>query len=127
MLGGRSDVWLPVSSKADVAAKGEGEVQFERLVAQADQSGRLKRGFNSGFLTSSDATDASEAGVWGALKGSFLTIIVTMALAFPIGVVAVYLEELPAGTAGPTRSRFRSTISPPCRHHFRPCLASRCS
>ena len=94
MLAGRSDIWLPVSSKADVAAKGEGEDQFERLVAQAGESGRLKRGFNSGFLTSSDATDASEAGVWGALKGSFLTIIVTMALAFPIGVLsAVYLEE----------------------------------
>jgi phosphate transport system permease protein len=33
-------------------------------------------------------------GVWGALKGSFLTILVTMALAFPIGVLAaLYLEE----------------------------------
>ena len=94
ILAGRSDVWLPVSSKADVAAKGEGEAKFETLVTQAQGSDRLKRGFNSGFLTSSDATDASEAGVWGALKGSFLTIIVTMALAFPIGVLsAVYLEE----------------------------------
>ena len=34
------------------------------------------------------------AGVWGALKGSFLTIIVTMVLAFPVGVLsAIYLEE----------------------------------
>jgi phosphate transport system permease protein len=33
-------------------------------------------------------------GVWGALKGSFLTILVTMGLAFPIGVLAaLYLEE----------------------------------
>ena len=32
--------------------------------------------------------------MWGALKGSFLTIIVTMLLAFPIGVLsALYLEE----------------------------------
>ena len=32
--------------------------------------------------------------MWGALKGSFLTILVTMALAFPIGVLsALYLEE----------------------------------
>jgi phosphate transport system permease protein len=32
--------------------------------------------------------------VWGALKGSLLTILVTMALAFPIGVLAaLYLEE----------------------------------
>jgi phosphate transport system permease protein len=51
-------------------------------------------GFTSTFLTASDATDPEMVGVWGALKGSFLTIIVTMALAFPIGVLAaVYLEE----------------------------------
>jgi phosphate transport system permease protein len=51
-------------------------------------------GLSAGFLSASDSTSAELAGVWGALKGSFLTIIVTMALAFPIGVLtAVYLEE----------------------------------
>ncbi|GAA3996765.1 hypothetical protein GCM10022211_02370 [Sphingomonas humi] len=51
-------------------------------------------GFSATFLTASDATDPSQVGVWGALKGSFLTILVTMALAFPVGVLAaVYLEE----------------------------------
>jgi phosphate transport system permease protein len=46
------------------------------------------------FLTSSDSTDPSSVGVWGALKGSLLTILVTMLLAFPVGVLAaVYLEE----------------------------------
>jgi phosphate transport system permease protein len=62
-------------------------------VAKAD----TKRVANTGFLTESDATDASEVGVWGALKGSFLTILVTMALAFPVGVLAaLYLEEFAA-------------------------------
>jgi hypothetical protein len=33
-------------------------------------------------------------GIWGALKGSMLTMLVTLALAFPIGVLAaLYLEE----------------------------------
>ena len=51
-------------------------------------------GFSLDFLRNSDATDPALAGVWGALKGSFLTIIVTMALAFPVGVLsALYLEE----------------------------------
>lgn len=51
-------------------------------------------GLSTTFLTASDATDPAVAGVWGALKGSFLTIVVTMALAFPIGVLAaIYLEE----------------------------------
>jgi phosphate transport system permease protein len=46
------------------------------------------------FLRTSDSTDPVSAGVWGALKGSFLTILVTMALAFPVGVLsAIYLEE----------------------------------
>ena len=51
-------------------------------------------GLDLGFLTGSDSTDPAIAGVWGALKGSFLTIAVTMALAFPVGVLsALYLEE----------------------------------
>ena len=51
-------------------------------------------GFSANFLTASDATDPAAVGVWGALKGSFLTIVVTMGLAFPVGVLtAVYLEE----------------------------------
>jgi phosphate transport system permease protein len=46
------------------------------------------------FLQASDSTDPATAGVWGALKGSFLTILVTMGLAFPVGVLsAIYLEE----------------------------------
>jgi phosphate transport system permease protein len=51
-------------------------------------------GLSLAFLSGSDSTEAARAGVWGALKGSLLTIIVTMALAFPVGVLsAVYLEE----------------------------------
>ena len=46
------------------------------------------------FLTGSDSTDATTAGVWGAVKGSFLTMLVTLALSFPTGVLAaIYLEE----------------------------------
>ena len=89
----------------------------------------LRRTFNRDFLTESDATDPSAVGVWGALKGSFLTIIVTMLLAFPIGVLAGGLSRgiRAAGTAGPTRSRCRSTISPRCRRSSSACSASRCS
>ena len=90
LLERKAELWLPVSSKADVAAKGSGDPAIEALVAKADT--RLV--FNGNFLSASDATDPSEVGVWGALKGSFLTILVTMALAFPIGVLAaLYLEE----------------------------------
>ena len=62
-------------------------------------------GLTLDFLKASDSTDPAMAGVWGALKGSFLTIIVTMALAFPIGVLsAIYLEEFA------TRNRWTDII-----------------
>jgi phosphate transport system permease protein len=51
-------------------------------------------GLTGAFLTGSDATDPELAGIWGAFKGSLLTVTVTLAIAFPVGVLtAVYLEE----------------------------------
>jgi phosphate transport system permease protein len=51
-------------------------------------------GIDWAFLTGSDSTEAANAGVWGAFKGSLLTMGVTLALSFPMGVLAaVYLEE----------------------------------
>ena len=86
--------WLPVGSRIDVAAKGDGDAASERMVEMLKSRGMLKRAFNAQFLEASDSTDPTSVGVWGALKGSFLTMIVTMLLAFPVGVLAaVYLEE----------------------------------
>jgi len=94
MLTGQSTLWLPVGSKIDVAAKGNGDPAAEKVVNMLQQKHAIHRAFNAQFLTGSDATDPSSVGVWGALKGSFYTILVTILLAFPIGVLAaVYLEE----------------------------------
>jgi phosphate transport system permease protein len=94
MVTSQATLWLPVSSKIDIAAKGKGDPEAMRLASALEQRHALKRSFNTTFLTASDSTDPSAVGVWGALKGTFLTIVVTMLLAFPIGVLAaVYLEE----------------------------------
>ena len=94
LLGSKAKLWLPASSDVDVAYKGSGDAKSENLVRLLESKNAVKRTFNADFLTQSDATDASAVGVWGALAGSFLTIVVTMLLAFPIGVLAaVYLEE----------------------------------
>ncbi len=94
LLARRAQIWLPLSSKADVAVKRDGDPAIETLVAAAAAKGAIRTRLNPGFLTASDATDSSAVGVWGALKGSFLTIMVTMLLAFPVGVLsALYLEE----------------------------------
>ncbi len=94
LLSRRATLWLPVRSAVDVAAKQDTDSAAERLVDRLESRDALRRTLNTDFLRESDATDPSAVGVWGALKGSFLTIIVTILLAFPVGVLAaVYLEE----------------------------------
>jgi phosphate transport system permease protein len=105
LLGTRKTVWLTATSSFDLLAKGV----IDRDVAEADRrvsdrdiafydqlkrEDRIRLGFNWQFLTGSDSTVPEQAGIWGALKGSLLMILVTLGFAFPVGVLAaVYLEE----------------------------------
>ena len=83
---------VPVNAQVDVAAKGEGDPAAEATVRALGP--RLSRAFNWSFFGSADSTDPTRVGIWGALKGSLLTMAVTLALAFPVGVLAaLYLEE----------------------------------
>jgi phosphate transport system permease protein len=51
-------------------------------------------GIDWAFITGSDSTNPDVAGVWSSAKGSILTMVVTLGLAFPISVLAaIYLEE----------------------------------
>ncbi len=89
------DVAVPVSTGIDLVAKGSGGDAAARTAhAMLDKAGRLSTDFNVNFLTASDSTDPMRVGIWGALKGSLITMLVTLLLAFPVGVLsAVYLEE----------------------------------
>ena len=59
---------------------------YERGVVDTD--------FNDVFFSRGDSRDPSRAGILGAIVGSLLTMVVTLALSFPIGVAAaIYLEE----------------------------------
>ena len=85
---------IPSSSAIAFADRGEGNAEDRALYQSLNARGAISTGFNSQFLTRSDATDPTQAGIWGALKGSLLTMAVTLLLAFPIGVLsALYLEE----------------------------------
>jgi len=54
----------------------------------------VERFFNTDFFTTGDSREPELAGIWGAVVGSFLTLLVTLAISFPLGVAsAVYLEE----------------------------------
>jgi phosphate transport system permease protein len=56
--------------------------------------GSVERHFNWQFVTSGDSREPELAGIRGALMGTALTLLVTLALCLPIGVMAaIYLEE----------------------------------
>jgi phosphate transport system permease protein len=94
-LAGASSVFhLPAAPGLAAGSAGEGSAEMRALAERLSREGKLAENFDAGFLTRSDATSAQHAGVWGALKGSALTMFVTLLLAFPIGVLAaLYLEE----------------------------------
>lgn len=86
--------WLPSSPDLAAGYDGEGAADLQSLATSLAEQGKIDKRFDIGFLTRSDATDPQAVGIWGALKGSMLTMFVTLLMAFPIGVMAaLYLEE----------------------------------
>jgi phosphate transport system permease protein len=105
-LAGRSvTLEVPADDELDMLAKGlvardlppeQARLSPEQLAwfTALEARGRVHRGFDASFLTSGDSREPELAGVGGALVGSLLTLIVTLAVAFPLGAAAaVYLEE----------------------------------
>ena len=85
---------LPVSAQLASGYSGEGSPEMQALAAKLSAEGKIAKNFDPGFLQRADATNPQQVGIWGALKGSMLTMVVTLLLAFPIGVLAaLYLEE----------------------------------
>jgi phosphate transport system permease protein len=94
ILAGHASIWLPASTAIDIAAKGHGSPDAEQAYRRLVDNDQVRTGINWAFLTGADSTDPTLVGIWGAFKGSMLTMIVTLLIAFPIGVLsAVYLEE----------------------------------
>ncbi len=90
----KATIWLPAASPIDIAYKGTGDAASEKVIAALSAKRQVSSSFNANFLTGSDATDPAAVGIWGALKGSLFTLVITLSLAFPIGVLAaLYLEE----------------------------------
>ncbi len=94
MLHGKLDVSLPANDDLATALRGDGQEALRPLAARLAAEGKLVHAADWGFLSRGDATGPQDVGIWGALKGSILTMFVTLVLAFPVGVfAAVYLEE----------------------------------
>ncbi len=59
-----------------------------------EASGQISTGFNWHFFSSGDSREPEMAGIKGAILGSLFTLLVTLALSFPVAVAAaIYLEE----------------------------------
>jgi len=105
LIGTKKSIWVLADDDIDSFAKGlidrnlpesERRIKDNQLVwidtLEADN--RIEKRLNIGFLTQGDSREPEQAGIWGAIKGSFFTMLITLILSFPIGVAAaVYLEE----------------------------------
>ncbi|MBX9883846.1 MAG: phosphate ABC transporter permease PstA, partial [Novosphingobium sp.] len=87
-------VSVPASDDLANAQRGGGDAALKQTAQDLARKGQLVRAFDSGFLVRADATNPQSVGIWGALKGSMMTMFITLVLAFPVGVLsALYLEE----------------------------------
>jgi phosphate transport system permease protein len=101
LIGTRHNLWLPADDDVDMLVKGDlprdsGRFDVGQLAwidALADQ-GKIQKRFNTAFFMAGDSREPELAGIRGAVSGSFFTLLITLALSFPMGVAtAVYLEE----------------------------------
>lgn len=90
-------LWVLADDQVDQYIKGH-HYKLKRkdraLVDELKADGRIEQRFNSIFFTRGDSKIPEYAGLFSAMVGSVLTLIITMLVAFPLGVMtAIYLEE----------------------------------
>ena len=105
LIGQREKLWLLASDDVDQIMKGtlsrdtpaEGRALSDAQLEWVDDlvnRDALEMRFNRDFFTNGDSREPEQAGVGGAVMGSFFTLFLTLLLSFPIGVAAaIYLEE----------------------------------
>ena len=68
--------------------------QQQGWVDQLLEKGVIDTSFNDVLFSRGDSREPANAGILGAIVGSLLTMLVTLAISFPVGIAAaVYLEE----------------------------------
>jgi len=105
LVGTSKELWLLAADDVDMVVKGfidralpEAERRVnDRTIGWLDaleKEGKIATRINWSFFTNGDSREPELAGIGGAIAGSFYTLLVCLALSFPIGVAAaVYLEE----------------------------------
>jgi phosphate transport system permease protein len=104
-IGKTIQIWVPADDDVDMLMKGhfdrdkpeEDRRIKDQQIAWVDRlvdQNRIELRFNTTFFTAGDSREPELAGIWAAVCGSFFTLVITLLLAFTMGVAtAVYLEE----------------------------------
>jgi phosphate transport system permease protein len=105
LIGTKQSIWVLADDDIDMFMKGKidpSKPQSERRLNDKQlqwinsliAAEKVEKRFNTVLFTAGDSREPELAGILGAAKGSLLTLLITLALSFPIGVAAaVYLEE----------------------------------
>lgn len=105
LVGKTSTFSIRASSDVDMYMKGNIDATLEESqrrindkqlswIKQLQEAQQIEKKFNTQFFTGGDSREPEQAGIWGAVVGSALSLLVCFLLSFPLGVLAaVYLEE----------------------------------
>lgn len=105
LIGTTEEIWVLANDDIDMLMKGrisrDGPESSRRLddrtldwVTTLEQRGDIEKRINLAFFTSGDSRQPEQAGIAGALMGSFYTLSLTLLFSFPLAVgTAVFLEE----------------------------------
>ena len=100
----RKTFWLQAASIADLYLKGSLDTDIpeskrrikDQQIAWLEElraNGQTKLSFNTKFFTNSDSRDPEQAGIYSALVGTAMSILVAFLASFPLAVLAaLYLE-----------------------------------
>ena len=70
------------------------KAQQVEFIASLKTESRIRTALNWDFFTNGDSREPEQAGIKGALLGSFWTLLVTLMVSLPVGIAAaIYLEE----------------------------------
>jgi len=90
-------VWALADDQVDMYMKDQYykiRPKHKETLLELIENNRVEKQFNTIFFTKGDSKIAENSGILSAMIGTILTLLVTMSVAFPIGVAtAVYLEE----------------------------------
>jgi len=104
IIGQTKKIWIPSSSAVSIFYKQHlyehsqrtGNISSSQAIWITDlaRTKNMRLKFNATFFKNGDSREAEQAGVLASTMGSLMTILVCIAMAFPLGVAtAIYLEE----------------------------------